>query len=130
MGDQVPDPVKRARFDELMQAQREIAAAHQRGWVGRRVEVLVEGASEESEHLLAGRTSQQAPEIDGVTYLNEVAIPGQEGALVYPGEIVTAEVTDAGDYDLVARVVAREGRSAGATPPRQRPAGSGLRVLG
>jgi ribosomal protein S12 methylthiotransferase len=130
MDGQVPDAVKRARFDAVMRVQRDIAAAHQQSWVGRRVEVLVEGASEESEHLLAGRTSQQAPEIDGVTYLNEVAIPGEEGAAVYPGQLVTAEVTDASDYDLVARVVARDDRPARAARPRRAPAGSGLRVLG
>ena len=131
MPDQLPEAVKRARFEAVMEVQREIAAAHQQALVGRRVEVLVEGASEESEHLLAGRTSQQAPEIDGVAYLNEIAIPGDEGAAVYPGEIVTAEVTDASDYDLVARVVARDGRPRRALAPRAAaPRRSGLRVLG
>ncbi len=127
--DQIPDDVKRARFEEVMEIQRGIAAAHQRACIGRRVEVLVEGASEESEHLLAGRTAQQAPEIDGLTYLNEVAIPGQDGVAVYPGEIVTAEVTDASDYDLVARVVARDPAPRAAARPR-RPTTAGLRVLG
>ncbi len=127
MLDQVPAEVKRERFEAVMEAQRGIAAAHQRSWIGRRVEVLVEGASPESEHLLAGRTAQQAPEIDGVTYLNEIAIPGQEGAAVYPGELVTAEVTDAADYDLVARVVARDPAPRRAPRPRAR---RGLRVLG
>jgi ribosomal protein S12 methylthiotransferase len=112
-----------------MEAQREIARAHQQAFVGRKVEVLVEGASEESEHLLAGRNAQQAPEIDGLTYVNEIAIEGAPDAAVYPGEIVTVEVTDAGDYDLVGRVVARDAR------PRRLPArakarrGVGLRVL-
>jgi ribosomal protein S12 methylthiotransferase len=129
MPDQVPDEVKRRRFDAVMRTQQQIAAAHQRAWIGRRVDVLVEGASEESEHLLAGRTPQQAPEIDGVTYLNEVAIPGEEGTAVYPGEIVTAEVTDAADYDLVARVVARSGPPGRPLRPRASAPRSGLRVL-
>jgi len=68
--------------------------------IGRRVEVLVEGRAEETEHLLAGRHAQQAPEIDGLTYVNE--------GVAYPGEIVTVEVTDAHAYDLVGRVVARD----------------------
>ncbi len=130
MDGQVPEDVKRARFDAVMEVQQVIAAAHQRSWIGRRVEVLVEGASDESEHLLAGRTAQQAPEIDGVTYLNEIAIAGQEGAAVYPGEIVTAEVTDASAYDLVARVVARDERPRRPARPRAAKAKSGLRVLG
>jgi ribosomal protein S12 methylthiotransferase len=68
--------------------------------IGRRLEVLVEGASEETDDLLAGRHAQQAPEIDGLTYVND--------GVAYPGELVTVEVTDAGDYDLVGRVVARD----------------------
>jgi len=130
MEGQVPEPVKRARFAAVMEAQQEIAAEHQRALVGRRLEVLVEGASEESEHLLAGRNAQQAPEIDGVTYINEVAIPGQEDAAVYPGELVTVEVTDAGDYDLVGRVVARDARPRQPVARKAPAKKSGLRVLG
>ncbi|HET7754435.1 MAG TPA: 30S ribosomal protein S12 methylthiotransferase RimO [Anaeromyxobacteraceae bacterium] len=108
---QVSDAVKRDRFDRVMQVQREIAHEHAAAQVGRRLEVLVEGRAEETEHLLAGRNSQQAPEIDGLTYLNEFAdgIP----AVAYPGDLVTVEITDAGDYDLVGRVVAREERAPG-----------------
>jgi ribosomal protein S12 methylthiotransferase len=74
----------------------------------------VEGRAEETEHLLAGRHAQQAPEIDGLTYVND--------GLAYPGEIVTVEVTDASEYDLVGRVVWRdERRAAGALPRARRP---------
>jgi ribosomal protein S12 methylthiotransferase len=110
MARQVPDAVKRRRFDQVMALQQEISRAHQRAMIGRRVEVLVEGASEESEHLLAGRHAQQAPEIDGLTYVND--------GVAYPGELVTVEVTDASDYDLVGRVVAREPGRAGRSLPR------------
>ncbi|HET9599261.1 MAG TPA: 30S ribosomal protein S12 methylthiotransferase RimO [Anaeromyxobacteraceae bacterium] len=130
MEGQLPPAVKRERFERVMELQRDIAAAHQRALVGRRLEVLVEGASEESEHLLAGRHAQQAPEIDGLTYINEIAVPGDEGAAVYPGEIVTVEVADAGDYDLVGRVVAKDARPRGAARPRKVAKASGLRVLG
>ncbi len=131
MEGQIPEAVKRERFEAVMAAQREIAAAHQQRFVGRRIEVLVEGASEESEHLLAGRNAQQAPEIDGVTYINEVAIDGEENAAVYPGEIALVEVTDAGDYDLVGRVVARDAHPRGPLAARKAPAKkSGLRVIG
>jgi ribosomal protein S12 methylthiotransferase len=109
MARQVPDAVKRERFERVMTLQQEISRAHQRAMIGRRVEVLVEGASEETEHLLAGRHAQQAPEIDGLTYVND--------GVAYPGELVTVEVTDASDYDLVGKVVAREkGRAAKALP--------------
>jgi ribosomal protein S12 methylthiotransferase len=119
MPGQVSERVKRARLEKVMELQRGISREHQRAMIGRRVEVLVEGASEETEHLLAGRNAQQAPEIDGLTYLNE--------GVAYPGEIVTAEITDAGDYDLVARVVEREARRAARPLPRTRSAAPGRR---
>lgn len=124
MDGQIPAEVKRERFARVMEVQQEISRAHQRALVGQRLEVLVEGASEESEDLLAGRHAQQAPEIDGVTYIND--------GVAYPGEIVTVEVTDAGDYDLVGHVVARDGtrparRLPDAPPPKPR---RGLKVLG
>jgi ribosomal protein S12 methylthiotransferase len=72
--------------------------------------VLVEGRAEETEHLLAGRHAQQAPEIDGLTYVND--------GVAYPGELVRLEITDASDYDLVGRVVGRDA----ARPRQQLPA--------
>jgi ribosomal protein S12 methylthiotransferase len=125
MARQVPDAVKRARFEQVMEVQQGISRAHQRAMIGRRIEVLVEGASEETEHLLAGRHALQAPEIDGLTYVND--------GVAYPGEIVTVEVTDASDYDLVGRVVAREpGRAAKPLPKggaKPKPRRGGLNVL-
>jgi ribosomal protein S12 methylthiotransferase len=65
--------------------------------IGKRLEVLVEGASEESEHLLVGRHQGQAPEVDGQIYIND--------GMAYPGDLVTVEVTESHDYDLVGTIV-------------------------
>jgi ribosomal protein S12 methylthiotransferase len=125
---QVPAALKRERYERIMEAQRDIAHAHQQAMIGRRLEVLVEGASEETEHLLAGRHAQQAPEIDGLTYVND--------GVAYPGELVTVEVTDASDYDLVGRVVDRDPSRARRGLPAKAPAGpargarKGLPVVG
>jgi ribosomal protein S12 methylthiotransferase len=100
MGGQLSAAVKRRRFEKVMELQRDISRDHQRALVGRTLEVLVEGRAEETEHLLAGRHAQQAPEIDGLTYVND--------GVAYPGEIVRLEITDASDYDLVGRVVGRD----------------------
>jgi ribosomal protein S12 methylthiotransferase len=127
MPDQVPDALKRERYERIMELQQGISRDHQQALIGRRIEVLVEGRSEETEHLLAGRHAQQAPEIDGITYVND--------GVAYPGEIVTVEVTDAHEYDLVGRVVAREtgrpARKLPATSPARPPkAKGGLPILG
>jgi len=126
---QVPEKVKRSRQRKVMELQRRISREQQRALVGTRLEVLVEGRSEASEHLLAGRHARQAPEIDGLTYVNEFAVPGEPVA--YPGEMVTVEVTQAGDYDLVGKVVARRADGGRRLPaPSRRASGRGrLRVV-
>jgi ribosomal protein S12 methylthiotransferase len=127
MPDQVPEAKKKERYARIMEIQQDISRAHQQAMIGRRVEVLVEGRAEETEHLLAGRHAQQAPEIDGITYIND--------GVAYPGELVTVEVTDASDYDLVGHVVARDPERAArklpaAPKPPPRPRGKGLPVVG
>jgi ribosomal protein S12 methylthiotransferase len=93
----VPARVKESRRRRLMAAQKRISARRNRARVGERLEVLVEGAHSESDLLLRGRTAGQAPEIDGQVILND----GTADA----GAFVTAEVTEAHPYDLVARIV-------------------------
>jgi len=95
MPDQIPAEVKQARLDELMYVQRGISRELNRALVGREVEVLVEGLSDESELVWIGRTSQQAPEIDGISYIS-----GFEEDLK-PGMILRGRVEQVTDYDLV-----------------------------
>jgi ribosomal protein S12 methylthiotransferase len=90
--------VREARRRRLMALQRKLVRRRNRQRVGERVEVLVEGAHEDTDLLLVGRTAAQAPEIDGRVIVND----GTAGV----GEFVTAEITEGLDYDLVARVVA------------------------
>src|SRR5512142_1509480 len=52
MAGQVPQAVKRERFERVMEVQQAISRAQQREMIGRRLEVLVEGRAEETEHLL------------------------------------------------------------------------------
>ncbi len=86
------------RRREVMALQRRISREQNRAMVGKRIELLVEGVSPETEHLLIGRHAGQSCEgIDGVTYINEGSSQ--------PGELVQAEVVQAADYDLVARIV-------------------------
>ena len=89
------DPqVAAERQQTLMEIQRQISRARGEAMVGREIDVLVEGESSESEHLMEGRWYGQAPGIDGVTYLAD--------GRVQPGSLVRARITQASDYDLAA----------------------------
>jgi ribosomal protein S12 methylthiotransferase len=89
------------RRKHLMQVQRRISKQKKRAQVGKEFEVLLEGSSQESDLLLEGRTRMHAPEIDGKVFVNDVP----EGVAVNPGEFYRSVITEAYDYDLVARIV-------------------------
>jgi ribosomal protein S12 methylthiotransferase len=99
LADRVSPRVKESRRRRLMAAQQRIAARRNRGRIGESVEVLVEGTHPETDLLLAGRTAGQAPEIDGSVILND--------GWAETGSFVTATITDAKGYDLVARIETR-----------------------
>ena len=92
----VPSEVAEARRQELMEIQRQVSRAKHDAMVGRELEVLIDGVSDESEYLLEGRWYGQAPEIDGRVYLAD----GPDG--VAPGTFAKVKVTQASDYDLAA----------------------------
>jgi ribosomal protein S12 methylthiotransferase len=97
MPDQIDDAIKERRQDEIMSLQKEISRRKLQRFVGQRIPVLVSGPSEESELVWQGRMSVQAPEVDGLVYLND--------GPVRAGQIQEVEITDSYDYDLVGRVI-------------------------
>ncbi len=93
----VSEDTKQDRFDQLMRLQMEISREKHQAYVGKVVQVVVDGPSEETELLLQGRMATQAPEIDGVVLINDgVADVGQK---------VWVEITDSHDYDLIGHIV-------------------------
>lgn len=98
--DQVPERVQLARYRRLMKAQSRVSFRKNRALVGRIEPVLVEGVSEESELLLKGRSVRQAPDVDGLVYINA----GQANV----GDIVQLKITDSSEYDLVGAIVGSE----------------------
>jgi ribosomal protein S12 methylthiotransferase len=97
----VPVKTMRSRRARLMREQKQISKRKNRALVGREFRALLEGVSEESELLLQARLASQAPEVDGHVLINDVP----EGFAARPGEFVKVEITEAHEYDLVARVV-------------------------
>lgn len=88
------------RRNQVMKTQAGISRKKLRGMVGQHVEVLLEGASEESELLLKGRMETQAPDIDGHVLINDA---GDEP--VRNGEFYQVEITESMEYDLIGRIV-------------------------
>lgn len=84
----------------LMSIQRRISRARNRKLSGQEFDVLVEGPSSETDLLWEARLSTQAPEIDGVCYINDAG-----DSLPRPGEFRRMRVSEAHDYDLVGGLV-------------------------
>jgi ribosomal protein S12 methylthiotransferase len=94
--DHVPDEVKEDRFHRFMEKAQAISEAKLAAKVGREIAVIVDEVDEDAATC---RSMADAPEIDGNVYLDE----GFEG--LAPGDIVTARIEEAGEYDLWGRPV-------------------------
>jgi ribosomal protein S12 methylthiotransferase len=97
----IPKRTIEARKRKLMKTQQAISKSAKQQWVGRELVVLAEGESEETPLLWEGRTEFHAPEIDGKLYINDFG----ELASLEAGRFYNAVITEAHDYDVVARVV-------------------------
>jgi ribosomal protein S12 methylthiotransferase len=89
------------RRKHLMGIQRQISKRKKKSLIGREFDLLLEGESEETELLLEGRTPMHAPEIDGKVFVNDFP----EDRIPEPGQFYRCEITEAHDYDLVAKVL-------------------------
>ena len=88
------------RKRRLLALQRRISLSRNKRMIGKELPVLIEGPSKETDLLWEARLPGQAPEIDGVCYINDFGT-GEPRA----GEIRTLRVTDAHDYDVVGELI-------------------------
>jgi ribosomal protein S12 methylthiotransferase len=95
-----PREIERRR-KHLMAIQRQISKKKKKALVGREFDLLLEGESEETELLLEGRTAMHAPEIDGKVFVNDFP----EEIDPQPGQFYRCRITEAHDYDLVAKII-------------------------
>jgi len=93
----IPPDVAEARKNEIMKIQREISLRNNLKLIGKKIRVLVDGLSPETDLLFEARHEGQAKDIDGVVYIND----GNPVA----GEFCDVIITEAHEYDLVGRVV-------------------------
>ena len=93
MEDQIPEEVKEARRDEIMELQQEISLEKGESRVGQVLTVMIEGkVSGESAYI--GRTYGDAPKVDGYIFV-------QTGELLMTGDFARVRVTGALEYDLI-----------------------------
>ncbi len=97
----VPATVMRSRRAKLMREQKQISKRKNKALIGKRFRALLEGVSSETDLLLQARLESQAPEVDGHVLIND--IPDEFTAQA--GAFVEIEITEAHEYDLVARVI-------------------------
>ncbi len=93
LADDVPIKAKEERYDAIMLAQQTISRRKNFAFVGKRMQVLLEGTGE---GVTVGRTYRDAPEIDGLVLIKKK---------LRPNRFVTVEITDALEYDLIGRIV-------------------------
>ncbi len=95
--DKVANDIALARKEELMEIQKGISRAINRSFIGKEIDVLIYGYCEESDLLLCAKSGFQAPDIDGITYINQ----GNSTE----GSIARVKITQAFDYDLIGKIV-------------------------
>ena len=97
----VPHRSIESRRRRLMKLQQSISRRAKQEWIGRELTILAEGESAETPLLWEGRTQFHAPEIDGKVYINDTG----DLDSIEPGHFYRAQITEAHDYDLIARIV-------------------------
>ena len=92
MENQVPEDVKEERFHRFMQLQQEISAERLKQKIGRTLDVIVDEIDDEG---IIGRTKADAPEVDGLVYIENLS-----GTPVKVGEFIKVTITYSDEYDL------------------------------
>jgi ribosomal protein S12 methylthiotransferase len=149
LDEKVDEETIQDRQNRLMEIQQKISARKLRRFRGARATALVEGPSKDTPLVWEARLECMAPEIDGKLYLNDIEVAqtlldargaDRQECLSYktarPSDLVTVEITETHEYDLVGRVVEILEVPRAATPhsavtgPVQRVAtGAALRIL-
>ena len=91
MADQVPEDVKEERFHRFMQLQQEISANRLKQKIGKTLDVLVDEIDEEG---IIGRSKADAPEVDGLVYVDNLS-----GINVKVGDVIKVTITNSDEYD-------------------------------
>jgi len=92
MADQVPEDVKEERFQRFMELQQQISATRLQQKIGKTLSVIIDEIDDQG---MIGRSMADAPEIDGVVYIDNIS-----QIAVKVGDIISVTITQADEYDL------------------------------
>jgi len=95
LADHIPPEVQEERLGRLMQLQAEISAERLKRKIGKTLQVLVDEVDEQG---AIARSSADAPDIDGVVYIND-------GQHLEVGQFVNVQITDSDEHDLWGELV-------------------------
>jgi ribosomal protein S12 methylthiotransferase len=107
---QVDEKVKQERFERLVEVQAKIVKKRNKAYIGRHLQVVVEGYHPETPLLMVGRFYGQCPEIDGQIIINDAREVKEFGKLY------DVEITEIAGYDLVGKVTGSISSSKSKTP--------------
>ena len=96
LAEQIPEKIAEKRKEEIMTLQQTISEDFLAGLIGKKIKVIIDRIGEKGEFPFEGRSYFDAPEIDGTVFIEE--------GKAEIGEIVTVEITDSWEYDLVGRI--------------------------
>jgi ribosomal protein S12 methylthiotransferase len=96
MPDQIPEDVKEARRDAVMELQQEVSADKSQDMIGRTIDCMIEGRIEEDD-TYAARSYRDAPNVDGYVFI-------ETDAQLMSGDIVSVKIEGATEYDLVGKL--------------------------
>ncbi|KJJ85276.1 MiaB-like tRNA modifying enzyme YliG [Candidatus Omnitrophus magneticus] len=94
---QIPEKIKQERFDRIMKLQEELSRENNGEKLGKITRVLIEEKITDSNNEFIGRTYMDAPEVDGVIYV--------EGEKLTIGEFADVKIIDTLEYDLVGKAI-------------------------
>lgn len=97
--DHVPDDVMNRRREELMAVQQEIMFEYNQSLIGKQVDVIIDAPVAEQPGAWVGRSTGDAPDVDGSVFVTQTDTP------LGVGQIVPCEVVQFTGYDLVAAAI-------------------------
>jgi ribosomal protein S12 methylthiotransferase len=93
----LPEAVKQERRGRLMEVQQQVAFQWSQAQVGKELEVILDAPDAEAPNFFQGRCYADAPDIDGTVRV--------KGKNLHAGDLVSAKITGADGYDLLARAI-------------------------